>query len=175
MRMAALQQAIFDQIDHSSVTSLLSAAYSPDVAIFTDVPQAADSGDESYFPFVTFGADVVTPYDTKDALGGSALVQIDVWARAASMLGIKAIADAIDLRLRRQELTISGAVHVDTFLESATQLRDPDGKTKRMLMLYRVVCFEEAITPPVGGGSLLLEEGDFLLLETGDKILLEAA
>lgn len=139
MNAAALQEAIYDQLNDTSVTSLLSSAYSPFVAIFTDVPQAADSNSESYFPFVTIGADIITPFDTKDTTGGSAVVQVDVWARATSMLSIKAIGDAIDARLRRQALTISGSTHIETFLESATQLRDPDGKTKRMLMLYRVL------------------------------------
>jgi hypothetical protein len=151
VKYAALQEAIYDQLNNSSVTGLLSTAYSPLVAIFTDVPQAADSNSESFFPFITIGADIVNRYDTKDALGGSVLVQVDVWARATSMLGIKAIADAVDARLRRQALTISGAIHVETLLESATQLRDPDGKTKRMLMLYRVIYFEDAETPVPGG------------------------
>lgn len=139
MKSAALQTAVYSKLNHSSVTSLLSTAYSPLVAIFSDVPQAADSNAESFFPFVTIGADVITPFDTKDTVGGSAVVQVDVWARATSMLGIKAIGDAIDARLRRQALTITGATHVDTYLESATPSRDPDGKTKRLLMLYRVI------------------------------------
>lgn len=139
MKSAALQQAIYARLNDSSLTSLLSTAYSPLAAIFTDVPQAVDAEKADYFPFVTIGADVINPFDTKDSPGGNAIVQIDVWERASSMLDLKGIADVIDARLRRQSLTISGATHITTELESATFTRDQDGKTKRALLLYRVM------------------------------------
>lgn len=139
MKSAALQQAIYNQINHSSVTALLSTSYSPLPAIFTDVPQSVDAEKESDFPFITIGADTVTPFDDKDSPGGSAVVQIDVWDRASSMLGVKAVADLVDARLRRQSLTITGATHITTELESVVFSRDPDGKTKRALILYRVL------------------------------------
>jgi hypothetical protein len=91
------------------------------------------------FPFVTIGADTITPFDDKDKPGGNAIVQISIWARSTSMLGIKAIADAVDARIRRQALSISGATHITTELESSTTTQDPDGKTKRVLSLYRVL------------------------------------
>jgi hypothetical protein len=144
MKSAALQQAVFTRLNHSSVTALLSAAYAPLTPIFTDVPQAADTNAESFFPFVTIGADVSAPNDTKDMIGAAVIVQIDVWARATSMLGLKAIGDAIDGRMRRAALTITGANHIDTELESATPLRDPDGKTKHLMLRYRVEYFETA-------------------------------
>lgn len=167
MKSDDLQQAIYNQLNHSSVTSLLSQAYSPSegesyvkedggfylledgdkmllesivfVSIFTDVPQANDSELETYFPFVTIGGDTINPFDSKDDAGGSAIVQIDVWDRSTSMLDIKAIADAIDGRLRRQPLSISGVTHITTELDSCNFTRDPDGKTKRALILYRVL------------------------------------
>lgn len=159
MKSEALQQAIYDRLTEESgleidfqtnfatvrtitdgnLMAMLSAAYDPFPAIFTDIPQAADAEDPAYFPFVTIGADVITPFDTKDALGGNALVQVDVWERAASMLDLKEVVDVIDGRLRRQALSISGATHITTELESATFTRDQDGKTKRALLLYRVL------------------------------------
>lgn len=134
-----LQQAIYTRLNNVAVTSLLSTYYSPLPAIFTDVPQAADSELETAFPFITIGADVITPFDSKDDLGGSAVVQIDAWDRASSMLNLKALADAIDGRLRRQPLAISGVTHITTELNSCVFSRDPDGKTKRALILYRVL------------------------------------
>jgi hypothetical protein len=122
-----------------SVTPLLSTAYFPLAAIFTDVPQAADSELESAFPFITIGADTINPFDSKDDLGGSAIVQIDVWDRASSMLRLKTITDAVDARLRRQPLSIAGVTHITTELDSCNFSRDPDGKTKRGLILYRVL------------------------------------
>jgi hypothetical protein len=139
MKSDDLQAAIYNRLNDSSVTSLLSTSYSPLVAIFTDVPQAADSELESAFPFITIGADTINPFDSKDDLGGSAIVQIDVWDRATSMLDLKAVVDAVDARLRRQDLSISGVTHITTELESCTFSRDPDGKTKRALILYRVL------------------------------------
>jgi hypothetical protein len=139
MKADDLQQAVYTRLNNSAVTSLLSTAYSPLVAIFTDVPQSADGEADTNFPYITIGADTITPFDDKDQTGGNALVQIDIWARATSMLGIKTIADAVDARLRRQPLSISGATHITTELESSTPSRDPDGKTKRVLSLYRVL------------------------------------
>lgn len=139
MKASALQQAVYDRLNTSAITDLLSAVYGPLPAIFTRVPEQADSGSETAFPFITIGADTITPYNTKDGLGGSAVVQIDAWARSASMLGIKALADAIDARMNRGALSISGATHITTELESSVISRDPDGKTLRALMLYRVL------------------------------------
>jgi hypothetical protein len=122
-----------------SLIELLSTAYDPLPAIFTDVPQAADSELESAFPFITIGADTINPFDSKDDLGGSAIVQIDVWDRAASMLDLKAVVDRVDVKLRRQPLSIAGVTHITTELDSCNFSRDPDGKTKRGLILYRVL------------------------------------
>lgn len=139
MKSQALQKAIYARLNDASLTALLSTTYAPLPAIFTDVPQAVDAQDASWFPFVTIGADIINPFDTKDAPGGSAIVQIDVWERASSMLDLKGIADVIDARLRRQPLSISGATHITTELDSGTFTRDQDGLTKRALLLYRVL------------------------------------
>lgn len=139
MKSDDLQTAIYTRLNDSSVTSLLSTYYSPLVAIFSDVPQAADSELETAFPFITIGADTINPFDSKDDLGGSAIVQIDVWDRATSMLDLKAVVDAVDNRLRRQPLTISGVTHITTELDSCNFSKDPDGKTKRALILYRIL------------------------------------
>lgn len=141
MKAAALQQAIFNRLNDSSITSLLSTAYSPLVPIFSigSVPQAADSESDAAFPYITFYAPSITPFDDKDRVGGSAVVQIDVWARTLSDLAVNAIGDAIDARIRRQALTISGATHITTELITAQLLDDPDGKTKHLVTQYRVL------------------------------------
>ena len=139
MKAKALHQAIYNRLNDSSVTSLLSTKYAPLVAIFASVPQAANSGDDSYFPFVTIGQNTISAYDVKDSVGGSAVVQIDVWARNRSVLEIKEIADAIDARLRRQPLTITGATHITTELQDSQDMDDPDGKTLRIMLRYTVL------------------------------------
>lgn len=139
MKAKALHQAIYNRLNDSSVTSLLSVKYAPLVAIFSSVPQAANSGDDSYFPFITIGNNVISPYDVKDSVGGSASVQIDIWARSRSVLDIKEIADAVDARLRRQPLTITGATHITTELQDSQDMDDPDGKTMRIMLRYTVL------------------------------------
>jgi hypothetical protein len=139
MKSAALQQAIYTRLNDASVTALLSTAYAPLAAIFTDVPQAIDAEKESNFPFITIGADTINAFDSKDDPGGNAIVQIDIWDRAKSMLDIKALVDVVDARLRRQPLAISGVTHITTEMDSMVISRDPDGKTKRALLLYRVL------------------------------------
>lgn len=139
MKSDDLQQAIYTRLNDSSVTSLLSTYYSPLVAIFSDVPQADDSELETAFPFITIGGDIITAFDSKDDLGGSAIVQIDAWDRAASMADLKTLVDAIDARIRRQPLSIAGVTHITTELENCNFMQDPDGKTKHAAIQYRVL------------------------------------
>ena len=139
MKSDDLQQAIYTRLNDASVTGLLSTYYSPLVAIFTDVPQVDDSELEAAFPFLTIGGDNIAAFDSKDDLGGSAFVQIDAWDRAASMLDLKTLVDAIDTRLRRQPLAIAGVTHITTELESCNFMKDPDGKTKHAAISYRVL------------------------------------
>ena len=141
MKAAALQQAIYTRLNDSSVTSLLSSAYSPLVPIFSigSVPQSADSESDTAFPYITFSTPAITPFDDKDKVGGSAIVQIDVWARTLSDLAVNQIGDAVDARLRRQPLSISGATHITTELITSELLGDPDGKTKHFVVQYRVL------------------------------------
>lgn len=141
MKAAALQQAIYNRLNDSSITSLLSSAYSPLVPIFSigSVPQSADSELDSAFPYLTFHAASIAPFDDKDKVGGSAVVQIDVWARTLSDLAVNQIGDAIDARIRRQPLSISGATHITTELIVSELFDDPDGKTKHFVLQYRVL------------------------------------
>lgn len=141
MKAAALQQAIYNRLNDASVTSLLSIAYAPLVPIFSlgSVPQSADSESDLAFPYLTFYAVSITPFDVKDKVGGSAIVQIDTWARSLSDLAVNQIGDAIDARLRRQALSISGATHITTELASSQLTDDPDGKTKHLIAQYRVL------------------------------------
>lgn len=141
MKAAALQQAIYTRLNDSSVTSLLSSTYTPLVPIFSigSVPQAADSELDSAFPYITFHTAALAPFDDKDKVGGSAVVQIDVWARALSDLAINQIGDAIDARIRRQPLSISGATHITSELITSELIDDPDGKTKHLVIQYRVL------------------------------------
>jgi hypothetical protein len=139
MKSATLQQAVYTQLNNVALTALLTTSYAPLVPIFSDVPDAADGQPDNGFPYVIIGNDTITEFATKDKVGGNALVQVDAYSRSTSKLEIKTIADAVDARLRRQALTITGATHITTELESATITRDEDGRTMRALLIYRVI------------------------------------
>lgn len=138
MKSAELQQALFTQLNNTALTNLLSSAH-VGVAIFSDVPDVDDGQPDADFPYVVIGNDTITPFDTKDNVGGNALVQVDAYSRSTSKLQIKTISDAIDARLRRQPLTMAGVTHITTELESNNLIRDQDGRTMRAIILYRVM------------------------------------
>lgn len=138
IKAAALQSGVYARLNDVAVTGLLSSAYSVP-AIFTDVPQATDSGAPAQFPYITIGNDTFGSYDTKDDTGGEVVVQVSIWSRASSDLQIKGIADAVYSRMHRQPMTITGVNHITTEFESLTLTDDPDGKTRQAIMLFRVV------------------------------------
>lgn len=115
--------------------------YDPLFPIFSigSVPQAADSESDAAFPYITFYVPALNPFDEKDKVGGSAIVQIDVWARTLSDLAVNQIGDAVDARIRRQPLSITGATHITTELITSDLMGDPDGKTKHFMAQYRVL------------------------------------
>lgn len=137
MKANELQGAVYTRIStDTALVALLSTAYSVP-AIFSDVQQPADAGAGNLFPYITYAVTSLAPFDTDDRAGGNAIVQVDVWARSKETATINAIADAVDLRLRRQPLAVTG--HITTELVSVTVTDDPDGSTKRALMLFRVL------------------------------------
>jgi hypothetical protein len=138
MKAAALATAVYARLNDASVTSLLSSGYTG-AAIFTDVPQPTDAGAVGLFPYITYGNDTITPYDTKDSNGGTAVCQDSIWDRAGSHIRIRQVADAVYARMHRQPMTISGVTHITTEFESMTMIDDPDGKTRQAIMLFRVI------------------------------------
>lgn len=128
-----LQRGLYTKLaNYAPLTALVTG-------IYADVPQALDSEDGNSFPFVTIGQDTLTGWDTKTTEGTNALCQIDIWSRSHNILEAKQIASEITDALNDTALTIVGASHVLTKVESATFMRDPDGKTKRGMMMVRVL------------------------------------
>lgn len=139
MKWNALQQAIYNRLAAASgLTSLLSQAFLPSIAIFTDVPQSARGEDDSLFPYVTIFEASGGPFDDNETIGGDTLVQISIWSRG-SMLAARDVMDAADAAMRRQALSIAGANHITTELSTVDVGRDPDGKTIRGTLQYRVL------------------------------------
>jgi hypothetical protein len=138
MNTEALQVALFDRL---STDAALIAALSDQwgfVPIFADVPEIHGE-DDRYFPYVTIGNEVATPWNTKSTLGAEVSVQIDVWTRTADYVQAKSVASLIYDRLERQDLSIAGAHHVTTDVQSISTSLDPDGRTRRALMLFTVI------------------------------------
>jgi hypothetical protein len=134
----ALQAAIYTRLStDTALVALLSQAWGG-VAIFSDVPEINGEND-AYFPYVSFGPDVATPWDTKTDFGSEVSVQIDVWSRQNDYTETKGILSAIHARLHYQPLIIAGASHVLTRVTSATTSLDPDGHTRRGLMFLTVI------------------------------------
>jgi hypothetical protein len=136
MKTAALQQAIYSKLSGDvALSELLSVSWGL-TPIFADVPEVP-AGDDSYFPYVTFGKDTSVPWDTKSDLGANATFQVDAWSRAGNYTQVKSIADRIYSVLHYQSLLISGADNVLMMCESQSFDIDPDGSTRRALMLFR--------------------------------------
>jgi len=120
----------------ATVTGLLST-FHPWTAIYQAVPQAVKGEDDAEFPYISFAREVETPYDDKAEIGGNHLVQIDVWTRERGLTQARAIGSAVKTALHRQSLDVAG--WIDTQVETKEETADPDGKTKRCLLLVRVL------------------------------------
>ena len=143
MKPLAVQTAVFDTLSgDATLVGYLSSTYGVGIVpIFDGVPQSDDSEDDADFPYLSFGADFTTPMDDKGQNGGDTLLQINVWTRSPGFAKTKTIAQRVYDLLQKGSLTISGATHIATRLESVDYARDPDGLTRRALMQFRVTYF----------------------------------
>ena len=133
MKQAELQAAIYGALTGDApLMELITGVYA-------DPQQVANPESDAVFPYVTIGEDVGTAWDTSTDFGSSASVVVDAWSRSHNFTQAKNIASAVHTALHHQPLTISGADHVMTMVESVTVTRDPDGKTKRALIQIRVL------------------------------------
>lgn len=108
------------------------------IAVYAaDAPQIANSERLTDFPFVSYLIVGDRTLTTKLDFGMSALVQVDVWHRTPSMAALTAVSKLVFEALNRQPMpAIDG--HIDTFLEDASYVTEPDGKTKRAVLEFRV-------------------------------------
>ena len=107
--------------------------------VYADVQQPNLPEDDSDFPYVVIGKDNISPFDTKTDWGASALCQIDVWSRQRNLIEAKEIASAIYDALQGQPLSITDAHHILTRTESQVFSSDPDGVTKRGMVMARIL------------------------------------
>lgn len=138
MNPAEVQQSVYDVLTgDATLLAALSAEWSFD-AVFSDVPQQ-NADDDAFYPFVSLGPDTTIRFDAKTFSGGRSTIQINVWTRANDYMQAKQIAERIYTLLHKQDLVISGQTHVATGMESVEFTLDPDGHTRRALMLFEIV------------------------------------
>ena len=132
MNLGATHQAIFDRLNgYAALTAVVTGIYS-------DVPQAADSGDGSVFPFVTFNVPAVSDGSDKSADGTSNVVQVHLWSRTKSAIGRRAQSDLIYDALHKYDLTVTGGNAYVCLFEGMAEFDDPDGRTKHAVLSFRV-------------------------------------
>lgn len=135
MRTAEILQACYSQLTDASVTSILSASYGvPAVFQVGRVPRN-DAGDAQYFPYITFSIPSDVDYSDKRALGGTAIVQVDVWDRSGSAVACGLIMRAALLATVRQEWNVTGFITCER--EGTDMKMDPDGLTQHGLIRLR--------------------------------------
>ena len=133
MNGANLQQSLYDaMIGDTALMAVVQGVYS-------DVQQPNLPENDAAFPYITFGTDTLTAFDTKTDDGTNALCQVDIWSRQNDLIEVKQIAQLLHDLFHHQDLTITGANHIITLQESADFTRDPDGHTKRGLVLLRIL------------------------------------
>ena len=126
--MIPIQTAIFDR---------LSAEL--DVPVYDAVPQAADSGDDSAFPYVTIGDDIVSEWDTDTSTGFDTEVTVHAWTRYRGRREVKLIQEAIYDALHLHSLSIPGWHTVLCLFLTADSFMDADGITRHGVIRFRLV------------------------------------
>jgi len=128
-----IQKAIYDALSGNS--ALASAV----VAVYDNVPQPADTGAASDFPYVTIGEDVLVPWDTDDSTGVDGSITIHVWSRTKGRKEVKTIQGLIYDVLHRADLAVTGYAFVTLEFDSAQSMLDPDGQTQHGVQTFRLV------------------------------------
>jgi len=99
------------------------------IPVYDDVPQPADSGDLSNFPYVVVGDDSVKAWDTDTENGADAVITIHTWSR---YLGKKEIKE-----LQEQIMALQNLPTADELVESlTTQVVRQHGATQ-LTLLYQ--------------------------------------
>jgi len=130
MRFKELRQALYSRVDAQVGASV--------VAVYAKVPQAAQSEDNSAFPYITIGAFTASPFDTDDESGVTVLADVSVWSRDTSVLATSDIVSAVYAALHKHDLSITGANTVDCLFNSMNELDDPDGLTTQDVLTFRI-------------------------------------
>ena len=102
--------------------------------VYDDVPPEADriNATGAAFPYISLGTGSLVPIDEEHFDRSQLDQEINVWSREVGFSEAKRIAGEIRMALHEQDLSIEGHVCDRMRVESVNQMRDPDGKTRRM-------------------------------------------
>ena len=101
--------------------------------IYDNVPQ------DSPFPYVTIGEDIINQEDTDSELSVFASITVHTWSRARGKKELKQIQGVIYDALHRATPTLAGYKVVTIDFESANSLLDSDGKTRHGVQTFRML------------------------------------
>ena len=136
------------QIQGAVITALkangtLTAMLATTTSIYDNVPEVADSGDSSAFPYVVIGDDTSIPFDADDTDGFEATITVHTWSRTATHKQAKQIIGSIYDSLHKTELVVTGYNTVLVLYEFSTTEKDPDGITIHGIQRFRIIITEE--------------------------------
>ncbi|MGI2036408.1 DUF3168 domain-containing protein [Rhizobium panacihumi] len=116
------------------VKRLESIATAAGERVYDDVPPEADriNATGAAFPYISLGTGSLVPIDEEHFDRSRLEQEINVWSRAVGFSEAKGIAGEIRLALHEQDLLIEGHVVDRMRIEDINQMRDPDGKTRRV-------------------------------------------
>ena len=112
-------------------------------AIYDNVPEAVDAGNDSVFPYVTIGDDTFLEWDTDNSQGKEATLTIHSWSRYRGRKEVKEIQGAIYNVLHLSNLNITGYYSVLMLSEYSETLVDPDGLTRHGVQRFRLIMEKE--------------------------------
>ena len=142
----AIQQSIYSAL---RANANLSALLAKDInnknnsAIYDNVPESVDSGNDSVFPYVTIGDDTFLEWDTDNSVGKEGTLTIHSWSRYRGRKEVKEIQGAIYDVLHLSNLNITGYYSVLMLSEYSETLVDPDGLTRHGVQRFRLIVEKE--------------------------------
>jgi len=150
----AVQQAVYARLN-----SQLS------VPVYDHVPQPADSGDDSMFPYVAIGDDTGIEWDTDTSDGWEITLTIHSWSRTRGRLEVKTLQGEIWDALHRHDLAVQGYRTVFCYSEFSETFLEADGLTRHGVQRFRIV-IDKGEQP----GILVIDGGAALVIDTGAAI-----
>ena len=133
----------FLELDFVSRQYVVRGAASLFPAVYDDVIQAGDSGNDSVFPYIVIGSDSILDMSTDTSSGGDINVTIDVWSRYDGKRETKRIQAAIYRALHRASLKVPDHEFIGCdFDQEQPVTLDPDGHTYHGVSSFRVLIDE---------------------------------